>query len=504
MAATDPEKGAVAPSDKKIDKEESSFVVDLEFEQNVAGMIPQTDNPDAPAMTWRVWVIGIFFCFVLAVLNQPMGVFLAKVVPAKEISLGPLGSFNTNPGPFSVKEHVLISIWGSTGAAGVYATDNLLVQRAFYNLEIGQAASILFLLGTSMVGFGISGVCRKFLVWPAHMVWPSILPFVYHLVGPGWLSPLLSQLPLLCWIAPNGTMAQYYGSTSAGVGILSFTLDWSYIGSGSMSMPYWLAVNVFISYIVFQWLIIPVSFASDWFSPVLGLPLNDSHMTNKDGKPIGASKLVDDKHKIKLDVYEANKPLYITPYFGSMAQFTSSISHTITFFGADIVKSFKLSREGHKEDDIHNRLMKAYSEVPDTWYYVCFGLTAIVTIIVCQVSGIGMAWWATLLAMCVSLVGTVPIAIVLATTGVGLGMNVIAEFIYSLILPGDPVVMMAFKCLGVTVSSQCLGLLGDLKLGHYLKVPPRAVFTVQIVSQFLAVFFVLYTQMLWFDNPERT
>ncbi|KNE61034.1 OPT family small oligopeptide transporter [Allomyces macrogynus ATCC 38327] len=569
MAAPDLEKAEAPTADKNIDKKDSSFVVDREFEQSVAGMIPQTDDPSSPALTWRVWLLGIFFCFVLTILNQlfyyrtnsfvitsylaillsyPIGVFLAKVVPAKEISLGPLGSFNTNPGPFSIKEHVLIGIWGSTGAAGVYGTDNLLVQRAFYNLDIGPAASILFLIGTSVLGFGISGVCRKFLIKPAHMVWPSILPqvalygafhitqenksgkkhlsslqvffigacamFVYHLIGPGWISPMLSQLPLLCWIAPNGTMSQYYGSTSAGVGIFSLTLDWSYITSSAMSVPYWSAVNLFVSYVFFQWLLVPLSFGNDWFSPVLGLVLNDSHMTNKDGKPIGAAQLVGDNHKIMLDVYEANKPLYITPYFawsyfGSMAQFTASISHTVTFFGADIVKSFKASRQGHEEDDIHNQLMKAYPEVPDSWYYGCVisnvspsFVTAIMTIVVCHVSGIGMAWWATLLSMAVSIIGTIPIAIVLASTGNGTP-RLIAEFVYGLILPGDPVVMMAFKCLGVTVSSQCLTLLSDLKTGHYLKVPPRAIFTVQIVSQLLAVFICYYTQVFWFNNPEH-
>ncbi|KNE72008.1 OPT family small oligopeptide transporter [Allomyces macrogynus ATCC 38327] len=570
-AAIDAEKAMAPTDDKKINsKEGSSFVVDAEFEASISGMIPQKDDPSTPSLTWRVWFLGLMFCCILSAANQmfyyrtnsfiisayvavllsyPLGVALARVVPRVHVPCGPLGSFNLNPGPFSVKEHVLIGIFGSTGAAGIYGTDNLAVQKEFYNLDIGPAWSILFLIATSVLGFGISGVSRKFLIRPSHMVWPSVLPsvalygafhglnraeqketaeggkkglstlqfffiaascmFVYHLVGPGWISPLLSQLPLLCWIAPKGSMAQYYGSTAGGVGILSFTLDWSYITSTAMSMPYWSACNLFVSYVIFQWILSPIAFSGNWWSDVLGIPLNNTKLTDKNGKKTSADALVDPHtHEIIQSLYEDKKPLYISPffawsYFGSMASFTSALSHTITFFGPDILRSFRTIRQGDDEDDIHNRLMKAYPEVPDSWYYGFFCLTAILAIIVCHFSGIGMAWWATLLSMAVSIIGTIPIAIVLATSGVSLYMNVIAEFVYGLILPGNPVVMMAFKCLGVTVSTQCLTLLSDLKLGHYLKIPPRHVFYVQISSQFVAVIVSYLTMVGWFNNPDH-
>jgi hypothetical protein len=38
-----------------------------------------------------------------------------------------------NPGPFTVKEHVLITIMASVGSGSAYATDIIAVQRVYYN-----------------------------------------------------------------------------------------------------------------------------------------------------------------------------------------------------------------------------------------------------------------------------------------------------------------------------------------------------------------------------------
>lgn len=40
-----------------------------------------------------------------------------------------------NPGPFTIKEHVLVTIMASVGAQTAYATDIVAVQKVFYNQE---------------------------------------------------------------------------------------------------------------------------------------------------------------------------------------------------------------------------------------------------------------------------------------------------------------------------------------------------------------------------------
>ncbi|KAJ3355385.1 hypothetical protein GGF32_002063, partial [Allomyces javanicus] len=560
------EKGADAKIESN--RKESSFVIDSDFENVVSQLAPRVDDTTTPSLTFRVWVLGTLFCVLLGVMNQlfsfrtnsfgvssyvavllayPLGVLMAHTIPAVEVNLGPLGSFNLNPGPFSVKEHVLIGIFGSTGASGIYGTDNLVVQKLWYELEIGPVWSILFLFASSTLGFGISGISRKFLIRPAHMIWPSVLPSValystfhssknedldsngvehmsrmkvfgigaigmaaFHLIGPGFVSPLLQYLPILCWIAPaSATIAQQVGSPVYGTGVLSLTLDWTTIGSGSMSIPFWSAANQFVSYLIFMWLITPLNVKGNWFNqPEPSISINSSKLMNNVGKAIGAAKLVDKStNTIRDDVYEANRPIYLSPffawsYFGSMATFMAAVSHTIVWYGKDIWARFRASQHD-QEEDIHCQLIDKYPEVPETWYYVFFALTTVLTIVVCHFSGIQMVWYWCILAIIVSVVGTVPIAVVLATSGVALYMNVISEFIIGIILPGKPVVMMAFKTLGVTVSLQCLTLLSDLKLGHYMKIAPRHVFIAQVFSQVLAVFVCWGTMEGWISSEEH-
>ena len=55
-------------------------------------------------------------------------------------------------------------------------------------------------------------------------------------------------------------------------------------------------------------------------------------------------------------------------------------------------------------------------------------------------------------------------------------LNFVAEIISGLLLPGNPVANIVFKVYSMQSITQALLFLQDLKLGHYIKVPPRATF----------------------------
>jgi hypothetical protein len=67
-------------------------------------------------------------------------------------------SFSLNPGPFSLKEHVLITIFASSGAGGVYAVHILTSVKAFYHRGLHPAAA--FLLSQTTQVFLVS--CFRF------------------------------------------------------------------------------------------------------------------------------------------------------------------------------------------------------------------------------------------------------------------------------------------------------------------------------------------------------
>lgn len=60
------------------------------------------------------------------------------------------------------------------------------------------------------------------------------------------------------------------------------------------------------------------------------------------------------------------------------------------------------------------------------------------------------------------------------------GLNIITEYIMGLILPGKPIANVCFKVYGYMSMSQAVSFLSDFKLGHYMKIPPRSMFLVQV------------------------
>jgi len=61
---------------------------------------------------------------------------------------------------------------------------------------------------------------------------------------------------------------------------------------------------------------------------------------------------------------------------------------------------------------------------------------------------------------------------------------VITELIIGYLYPGKPLANVAFKTYGYISMSQALAFLGDFKLGHYMKIPPKSMFIVQVGEEY--------------------
>lgn len=141
---------------------------------------------------------------------------------------------------------------------------------------------IVFVVTSQILGYGMAGIMRKFLVWPAAMIWPANLvncalfqtlhsdkgqeskadgngektrwkmsrlrfffiaflcQFVYYWF-PGYIFPVLSLFSWICMIKPdNVVLSQLTGVNGLGIG--SIELDWnawvSFLGS-PIIVPFW-------------------------------------------------------------------------------------------------------------------------------------------------------------------------------------------------------------------------------------------------------------------------
>jgi len=157
----------------------------------VRSVVDNFDDVTMPSSTIRAWVIGILFVVLLSFINQlfsirqpaifvtanvaqllcfPVGKLAERILPDVGFTL--FGSRHSlNPGKFSRKEHMLITIMANVGANTPY-TDNIIwaqyLPQYFNQSYAGQFSyQILIGLGTNFIGYGIAGICRKFLVYPS-------------------------------------------------------------------------------------------------------------------------------------------------------------------------------------------------------------------------------------------------------------------------------------------------------------------------------------------------
>ena len=81
--------------------------------------------------------------------------------------------FSLNPGPWNVKEHALVCIMANAGS--LYATNAIVTSQMYYGLSKDYWFQLVLLLAMQLTGLGLAGLCRRFLIWPASMVWPANL-----------------------------------------------------------------------------------------------------------------------------------------------------------------------------------------------------------------------------------------------------------------------------------------------------------------------------------------
>ena len=168
------------------------------------------------------------------------------------------------------------------------------------------------------------------------------------------------------------------------------------------------------------------------------------------------------------------------------------------WYRRDIVKRLRSNLKD--ERDVHSRLMQAYAEVPQ-WWYALLGVTMVILLFVTvEVYPTGLPIWGVCVALFLAALMSVPIGMIQAITNQQVALAVMFELLGGYILPGNPVAVMIFKCVAYIGTNQAVGFTGDLKLGHYMKIPPRLMFLAQVVAAFVNCIVVTLVQDWMFAN----
>ncbi|KAH9042869.1 oligopeptide transporter [Lactarius hengduanensis] len=463
---------------------------------------------------------GISTVFLLLVIYS-MGVFWSTFFPRRSWVegtqfewLGPTLHF-INPGELGSRRwHVIATIVASSASYGSTAVLNFAVQRLYYDTKVTASTAILSTFSTAVFGYGIVGLLRPLTVYPSELVYWGNLPTVSIFQALHFDNDSNRKRVRLFWIAfaviifclasqhaptrVQDVFTNIFGGADGneGLGLFSLSFDWQYIGSGSMSLPLVQQANSWIGIFVCYIVIASKSF------PMLSTSLFSSNGS------IYHQRAVFTGSNFRLN-QTALDEIGLPALTGSnaWAGLTSSlaigglIAHCVFFWGPSVVSSFKHARD-KTQPDPHWVAMQKYKEAPWWWYSLLLLLAFFAGLISVLKGQTTLPVWSYIFALISGAIVAPFSTLINGRLGSGVSTNQLFKMIAGAINPGRPVANLYFSMWSHDVVSTTVGFSGDLKIGQYLKIPPRSLFVAQVWGTIIGAI-VNYVVMVSITGAQR-
>ncbi|PVU86379.1 hypothetical protein BB559_003764 [Furculomyces boomerangus] len=491
----------------------------------VRAIVSTEDDTSLPVLTFRFWVIGNFFIILSSVsgsifllrsiplsftiivaelLAYPMGVFMAKYLPKAVFGIGPF-YFTLNPGPFNIKEHTAITIYSglSLGVVQKLIGEYLIKSPDMIFPTVLVSISLLRSLheNASEAVKKIRGI--KFVLIAA------LCSCIYHFI-PLYFMRVLGYFSVLCLIFPNNKIIHQLGSGNAGMGIGSFSLDWTQITAYTiypLINPLWSAANSFTGFVLVAWIVTPILYYTNVFN--FGhFPIYSTSLYTMYGSVYNTSFVLSSNNTLDVQKYLSYSPLKLNvsvflAYCFSFAGVVSLAVHFLLNYTGDLIMYMQNTIIESKKvvggfSDIHNRLMRSYKTVPNWWSIVLVILCIVSGLIACEFTDNEVKWYVYLFSIVVGITMYFPIAIVYAVSNLRMDVVLVIESVVGYLLPGQPIGNIAARSIGNMVVQQALQSSENFKMGHYMKIPPRDLYIIQIVgtvvSLLCSIFSIRYVE----------
>ncbi|KAF6821172.1 OPT oligopeptide transporter [Colletotrichum musicola] len=359
-----------------------------------------------------------------------------------------------------------------------------------------------------------------------YMVWFGAFAFYFL---PGLLMPCLSYFNVITWFAPKSVVVANLFGVVSGLGLFPLTFDWAqvtYIGS-PLLVPFWAAMNVIGGLVIVMWLIAPIAYyANMYYSSYM--PILSSSVFDNKGEVYNVSKILTSEFLFDREAYKSYSRVflpitYVLSYGVQFAALAALLTHTLCWHGKEMWQTWKAALQEARDEgqavyqpvsggpepiprqrsssshggisrsssnleglifreDVHCRLMKRYKDAPLSWYLATFVTMLAVGMFVVEYYPIHLPWYGLLLALGICAVFFIPNGIIMAVTNQHSSIYLICQLICGVVFPGRPIANMVFVTYGYISSAQGIKFASDLKLGHYMKIPPRIMFSVQMVA----------------------
>ncbi|GKT89097.1 OPT oligopeptide transporter [Colletotrichum tofieldiae] len=520
-------------------KLEAALITNNSPYAEVRAVVDNKDDPNLPCGTIRAWTIGVFFSVFLAFINQllayPIGKAWEKTMPNVVFTV--FGhKLPLNPGRFNKKEHMLIAIMANTAKSLPYTQYIVWTQvlPQFFNQPYAKsfAYQILIALSTNFIGYGLAGLTRRFIVYPSYCVWPASLvtialnsalhnesniavpgPFkkLYAMTRynfflwsfgamfiyfwfPNYIFEVLTFFSWMTWISPNNHTLEILTGFRNGLGMFNIwpTFDWNVMLFDSVDplmVPAFSTFNRTLGMWLLGFIIMGIYFTNAWNTAYI--PINSNRVFDHFGKVYNVSRALDDRGMYDHEKYMDYSAAYLgaanTLVYGSFfAMYAAAVTHVAIFHRYEIMMGFKnMWASIRRKKTAPRTVTMAISE----WWYLG-------TLIVAAGLGFaGVAAWPTYTTpgvvpygIFLAVIFVIPIGIIKAMTGVEVTLNVLAEFIGGMWVEGNALAMNFFKSFGYVTCAHAVHFANDLKVAHYLKIPPRQTFACQMLATLISTF----------------
>ncbi|EGV61894.1 hypothetical protein CANTEDRAFT_108167 [Yamadazyma tenuis ATCC 10573] len=544
--------GVFEPTIKDIESDPSA----LQLPQIVRESVPLNDDPSIPVFTFRYFLLATilvvpgafvgtlnsfrttsaaYSIFFVQFASHYLGKQLAASLPSKTIDVG-LFKFNTNPGPWSIKETALITVTANSGATGNLATNALALAELHFKDTVSAAVAIPFMFAIVFIGYAYAAICKDLLLYDPEYIWPQALMqstvlqtqnnthtslgqkqvkllgaallfmTVWQLL-PEFAFPMVSSVAVICYMAPKSKTLNFVGSGLGGIGFLNFTFDWSNITSTIMLYPYWIQVIQFVAFVICCWILIPIVQFTEAV-PSFGLMSNSVFTEN--GEKYPTSQLLTPELKFNSTAYETLGPARLGPQrvwniFFDYAAYISGITWVVLFGYENLSSSFKKLKFKVTYKDRLNELARNYDTIPRSWYVIMFFISFGTLMIIFGFGQMFMPWWCCIIGLGLGSIIVTPLAWLYALSNFQLPIGTFNELFYGYLVQSrevHPASGSVFGSIAGDAWYRAQYHLECLKLGFYIHLPPRSVFLAQIYGELVGIP-VNYLALRWVLSSKR-
>ncbi|ORY66985.1 OPT oligopeptide transporter protein-domain-containing protein [Pseudomassariella vexata] len=445
-----------------------------------------------------------------------------------------------NHGPWNLKEHAICAITATSASNAVESIQVFAAQDIFYDLPLKPATVILSVISIGLFGYGICGIMRPITVWHVEAVYWSSLPTIKTLQGlhwqdlknskplrffwysftgmfayeflPAYIWPWLNSISIPCLAAMHATGAKaavltnlFGGSiNNEGLGLFSLSLDWQYITSFNTSLPLKLQAHAAAGYLVCFAAMLGIYYTNAW--DAMSQPFMSTRLRSEDGSTYPSAQVFSGAVLNETALAEYGIPRLTGSFAYSMfmanAAIGALVAHCFLFWGGDIVRAYKSAKSGSCDDRHHAYMAKHYKETPWWWYVAVLVFSFVLGLVVVITQKITLPVWAYIVSLLLGIFIAPLSTILYSRFGNGIATNNLSKMLAGLMLPGRPVGNMYFAAWSHSVIANAVNLSNDLKMGEYLKIPPRAMFLTQIYGTVLGGF-INYAVMISIVSGNR-